>query len=157
MKPMKSLTFKNFLFITMGALIVSIVSGCNSNVDSRSTAAKEAIREVLQEQKAAWNRGDIPAYMRGYKEDEALAFVGSGGVVRGYTTVLERYQKNYPDKAAMGKLDFTELEFLPAGEGYYLVTGKFSLSRKSDQPSGYFTLLWEKTPKGWKIVNDHTS
>ncbi len=120
-------------------------------------ADKLAIEQVLKDQQAAWNEGDIEKFMTGYLNSPELAFIGSGGIQRGYTTVLERYKKRYPDKETMGELSFTDLDFVPAGKRFYLVIGKFSLKRPTDSPSGYFTLLWQKTPQGWKIINDHTS
>ncbi|MFZ0039378.1 MAG: hypothetical protein WAK91_18270, partial [Candidatus Acidiferrales bacterium] len=55
------------------------------------------IRQVLVDQTAAWNRGDIPAFMTGYWNSDKTEFVGTGGILRGYSSVLERYRKSYPD------------------------------------------------------------
>jgi len=38
-----------------------------------------------------------------------------------------------------------------------LVLGRWSLKRKADNPHGRFTLLFRRTPEGWRIVLDHTS
>src|SRR4051812_36459522 len=45
-----------------------------------------AIRGVLDEQAAAWNRGDIDAYMAGYAQSDDTMFVGTD-VTRGWTKV----------------------------------------------------------------------
>jgi hypothetical protein len=40
------------------------------------------------------------------------------------------------------------------------VIGRFSLQRTPEaggEASGRYTLIWNKTPAGWKIVYDHTS
>lgn len=137
--------------------VLLILHQCKSPDMTDHEADKVAIEQVLKDQQAAWNAGDLEKFMTGYLNTPELAFVGSSGIQHGYDTVLERYKKNYPDKTTMGELHFTNLEFLPAGKGFYLVMGKFELNRASDNPSGYFTLLWENTSKGWKIINDHTS
>ncbi|MGV6851787.1 MAG: hypothetical protein ACWA5R_06375 [bacterium] len=43
------------------------------------------------------------------------------------------------------------------GDNYALVFGRWSLQRETDQPHGLFTLTFEKTVLGWKIIHDHTS
>ena len=83
---------------------------------------KTAIRELLEAQTAAWNRGDTTAFMEGYSKSEKTEFVGSGGILRGWTGVLERYRRDYPDTKAMGQLSFgnLEIELLSADAAYVL-------------------------------------
>jgi ketosteroid isomerase-like protein len=39
----------------------------------------------------------------------------------------------------------------------YIVTGRWQLTRQGDMPHGRFTLLFRRTPAGWRIFHDHTS
>jgi ketosteroid isomerase-like protein len=123
-------------------------------------ASPEAdIRKVLDDQTAAWNRGDIPTFMTGYENSPDTTFVGKD-VSKGYTSVLERYKKNYPTKDRMGTLRFSDLEVRLLGSGHACVIGRFHLDREKDsggEASGIFTLIFRKTPAGWKIIVDHTS
>jgi hypothetical protein len=64
---------------------------------------KEAILNVLETQRQAWNRGDIDGYMQGYWRSDSLLFVGSTAPTHGWQATLDRYKKHYPDKAAMGQ------------------------------------------------------
>jgi beta-aspartyl-peptidase (threonine type) len=116
-----------------------------------------AIRAVLAAQQAAWNQGDIPAFLKGYWNSPELTFSGSDGIVRGYDGLLARYKKTYPDKAAMGELDFTGLEIRPLGPDAALVLGKWHLQRASGPVGGVFTLVFRRFPDGWRIIHDHTS
>jgi L-asparaginase / beta-aspartyl-peptidase len=118
---------------------------------------REAIRAVLQAQQRAWNRADVDAFLQGYWHSPELTFSGSSGVARGWDGVLTRYKKNYPDRAAMGQLDFSDLEFRFLGPGAALVLGKWHLQREKDELGGVFTLVWQRFPDGWKIIHDHTS
>jgi uncharacterized protein (TIGR02246 family) len=120
-------------------------------------ADREAINAVLNAQQAAWNRGDVDAFVEGYWRSPELTFSGSSGVARGWDGVLARYKKNYPDQAAMGKLDFSELEFRFLGADAALVLGRWHLKREKDELGGVFTLVWQRFSGGWKIVHDHTS
>jgi beta-aspartyl-peptidase (threonine type) len=122
---------------------------------------REAISAVLRAQQASWNRGDVDAFLVGYWHSPELTFSGSSGVARGWDGVLARYKKNYPDRGAMGQLDFSELEFRFLGPDAALVLGKWHLKRKEDyvtaDTGGVFSLVWQRFPDGWKIVHDHTS
>ena len=120
-------------------------------------ADREAISAVLNAQQAAWNRGDVDAFLVGYWRSPELTFSGSNGVARGWEGILARYKKNYPDKAAMGQLDFSELEFRFLGPDAALVLGRWHLKREKDELGGVFSLVWQRFPDGWKIVHDHTS
>lgn len=120
-------------------------------------ADRAAINAVLQAQQAAWNRGDVDVFLVGYWQSPELTFSGSNGVSRGWDGVLARYKKNYPDRAAMGELDFSDLEFRFLGSGAALVLGKWHLKRDVGDIGGVFTLVWQKFPEGWKIIHDHTS
>jgi uncharacterized protein (TIGR02246 family) len=117
------------------------------------------IRKVLDDQTAAWNRGDIPGFMAGYENSPDTTFVGAE-ISKGWAAVLDRYKKRYPTKANMGTLKFTGLEVRPLGPDYASVLGHFHLDRAKEaggESSGIFTLLFKKTANGWKVIVDHTS
>ena len=57
----------------------------------------------------------------------------------------------------MGHLDFSELEFSVLSAESVVVFGHWRLKRATDQPGGLFTLLFQRTEAGWRIVHDHTS
>ena len=116
-----------------------------------------AIRAVLDAQQQAWNRGDIDAFLTGYWHSPDLTFSGSNGISRGWDAVLARYKKNYPNRSAMGTLDFSNLEFRFLGPDAALVLGHWHLKREKDHLGGVFTLIWQRFPEGWRIIHDHTS
>ncbi len=120
-------------------------------------ADRDAIHAVLNAQQTAWNRGDVDTFLVGYWHSPELTFSGSSGVARGWDGVMARYKKNYPDRAAMGQLDFSELEFRFLGPDAALVLGHWHLKREKDDIGGVFTLVWQRFPDGWKIIHDHTS
>jgi uncharacterized protein (TIGR02246 family) len=120
-------------------------------------ADRVAIETVLKAQQAAWNRGDLETFVAGYWQSPELTFSGSNGVSRGWDGVLARYKRNYPDRMAMGVLDFSELEFRFLGPDAALVLGKWHLKREKGDVGGVFTLVWQRFPEGWKIIHDHTS
>jgi ketosteroid isomerase-like protein len=122
----------------------------------RGDANAAAVRAVLEAQAAAWNRGDIDGYMDGYAREETTTFISGDSVTRGWKTVLDRYKRSYDTREKMGTLAFTELDIRPLGE-FFIVTGRWRLTRQGDMPRGRFTLLLKRTPAGWRIFHDHTS
>lgn len=122
-----------------------------------ASSDSRAIASALNEQVADWNRGDIPAFMRGYWKSADTEFVNDGGILRGWDEVLKRYEKSYPNRAAMGHLTFSGLEIHVLCPDSAYVIGKYRLDREKDQPEGVFTLIFRKFRDGWKIVNDHTT
>jgi ketosteroid isomerase-like protein len=116
-----------------------------------------AIRAVLDAQAAAWNRGDVEAYMDGYDRSPKTEFVGGDSITRGWQEVLDRYKQKYDTREKMGTLTFTDLEINILSGDAALVLGRWRLKRANDEPHGTFTLLFRKTKAGWRIVHDHSS
>jgi uncharacterized protein (TIGR02246 family) len=118
---------------------------------------ERAIRELLATQSAAWNRGDINAFMQGYWENDSLMFIGNSGVTYGWNNTLNNYKKGYPDAATMGQLTFTLLHVKKLSKEYYHVTGKWFLKRTVGDVGGHFTLVFRKIDGRWVIISDHSS
>lgn len=139
--------------VTYIVLVLFMAAGC-----AFADASKQ-IRYTLDQQVAAWNRGDLPGYMRGYWNSPELSFFSGGTVSRGWQSTLERYQKRYQGEGrAMGKLDFSDLSIEMLGEQAAFVRGRWHLKMPDGkEPKGLFTLIMRYTPHGWKIIHDHTS
>jgi ketosteroid isomerase-like protein len=129
-----------------------------SSLGHSADAAKE-IRYTLDQQVQAWNRGDLPGYMRGYWNSPDLTFFSVRTATSGWQPTLERYQKRYQGEGrAMGKLDFSDLKIEKLGEQAAFVRGRWHLKMADGkEPKGLFTLIMRYTPHGWKIIHDHTS
>ena len=118
---------------------------------------RAAMENALTRQQAAWNRGDLDAFVEGYWHSSDLTFSGINGTVRGYDGVLERYKKAYADRDAMGQLQFSGLEFRFLGSDAALVLGHWRLTRTKGDIGGVFSLVFQRLPEGWRIIHDHTS
>jgi ketosteroid isomerase-like protein len=116
-----------------------------------------AILKLLDTQTAAWNKGDLQGFMKGYWENDSLRFIGKSGITYGWNNTLANYKRGYPDTAAMGKLQFTILVVKKLSSRYYEVVGKWYLKRSIGDASGHYTLLLRKIKGSWVIVSDHSS
>ncbi|MEO6805083.1 MAG: DUF4440 domain-containing protein [Edaphobacter sp.] len=147
-------TLRNFVF-----LLAVLTLATASFTQAQSSTPAQAIRAVLDKQVVDWNRGDIESFATGYKNSPDILFMGSP-ISHGYAQMLATYRKNYSTKAKMGTLAFTGLEVQPLDERFATVTGNFHLERTASaggDTGGYFLLVFEKTPSGWKIVRDSTT
>ena len=123
-------------------------------------AQSDAIRKMMEDSALAWNRGDLPAFASYYEDSPQTTFMGKEIVRGGQKAILERYQKSYPTRDAMGTLTFSEIEVRPLASNVALVTGKFELQRTASGGGptwGRYTLIVRRTPAGWKIIHDHSS
>jgi ketosteroid isomerase-like protein len=141
----------------LGSIGVMILLPQFSGASDEHQNDQAAINKILETQQSNWNSGNVNAFLQGYWHSPDLTFSGSGGIARGWNGVLARYNKNYPDRAAMGHLDFSELEFRFLGKEAALVLGHWHLSRKQGDIGGVFSLVWQRFPEGWRIIHDHTS
>ena|ERR1700760_1555946 len=126
---------------------------------AQNFTSAQAIRAVLDKQVVDWNRGDLDAFATGYKNSPDILFMGAQ-IAKGYDQMVQRYRTVYSTPEKMGKLAFTSLEVQPLDEHFATVTGNFHLDRTmagGGNADGYFLLVMEKTPSGWKIVRDATT
>ena len=118
---------------------------------------KILILKLLEDQRNAWNKGNIVDYMEGYLKSDSLVFVGKSGPKYGWDNTLANYKKGYPDKNAMGFLSFDIKEVRLISADHAFVLGAWHLKREKDEPKGFFTLILKKINGEWKVIADHSS
>ena len=143
--------------LLISIVFVSNISAQPDKIFARTYKASIAIRKVMDEQVAAWNRGDIDGFMSGYWKSEKLTFISGTDVTRGWQPTLDRYKKSYDSRVKMGVLKFSDLEFTVLSKDAAVVLGSWALTREKDNPHGIFTLTFRKFKEGWRIVMDHMS
>jgi ketosteroid isomerase-like protein len=137
--------------------VLLLVSIATIGAETHDKKAAADIRIVMVAQEAAWNRGDVDGFMNGYARSRMTVFISGDSITRGWQTVRDRYKKKYATAEQMGRLTFSDLEITSLGPDAAVVLGRWELKRKTDHPHGRFTLLFRRTPQGWRIVHDHTS
>jgi peptidoglycan-N-acetylglucosamine deacetylase len=135
--------------------------------ERRKREVPAALKTALDAQVAAWNRGDLEAFVAIYAED--VSFIAPSGVAHGRQEVLERYRRRYPDRKAMGtlSLDISETRII-AGEEFTFfgdtvvgrvqgatVAARWTLAYE-DKPSLTGSTLLVMRPRGnsWEILQD---
>jgi hypothetical protein len=132
---------------------LTLLVGCK---EEHALVVEEVLKVVL-EGEAWWNDGSIAGYMDSYWKSPQLRFASGNKITYGWQETLDGYLKRYPDREAMGRLVFSELDVTVFSNDDALVFGKWRLERESDTPHGLFTMVIRRFPEGWRIIHDHTS
>ncbi|MGB3625194.1 MAG: nuclear transport factor 2 family protein [Henriciella sp.] len=151
---------KTFFAVSISAFLLA--AACSHTAPAQAEAGftmadRTTIHDLLENQDAAWNAGDIEGFMEGYWVSPELRFASGGTVTRGYEETLQRYRDRYSNRALMGQLSFSELEIVPLADDAAVVHGRWLLTRDADAPSGLFTLVFRKIDGHWKIISDTTT
>src|SRR5208282_6483843 len=79
--------------------------------ETPQTEAEDAIKQVLNDQVVAWNKGDLEGFMKGYWKSADLTFFSGADKTAGWQGTMDRYVKRYrSDGKEMGQLTFSELK-----------------------------------------------
>lgn len=143
----------------LAALFTSLIFAMPPVAQSAGNSDASEIRQVIEQQQQAWNRGDLEAFMAGYWNSPELTFFSGAHESKGWQAALDRYKKSYQSAGhEMGKLEFENLRIEMLGPDAAFVRGEFHLTMSDGKtPRGLFTLIFRKFPGGWKIVHDHSA
>jgi hypothetical protein len=94
--------------------------------------------------------------MDAYWNNEKLTFSSGGKTNRGWKATLDHYRASYPDRKAMGKLTFSDIEVERINDGAALVLGRWHLE-KEKPAAGNYSLVWKRIDGKWLIIHDHSS
>jgi len=144
----------------LASLVLLLALGSATGCASLPTPTTGELLAVPRAQQAAWNRGDLEAFMaEGYWRSPDLSFFSGGSDTRGYDAMLERYRERYTRGGReMGTLSFTDVEAVVLSRDSGLVRGKWKLVFSDGREiAGLFTLALWRMHEGWRIVHDHTS
>ncbi len=135
--------------------------GCASQMASiggfRSPSDAAAIKAVFDTTAAGWNRGELPVYLSAYV-DTATA-MGSAGLVRGVAGIEGQMRAGFwRTGRPLQNLSYAHLEIRPIGPDQAIATGQYILTGggRPDR-TGWFSTIWVRTPRGWRMVHDHSS
>jgi uncharacterized protein (TIGR02246 family) len=135
-----------------------ILGACAAPRGPQSDPERE-VAAMLSRSAAAWNRGDLAAFMNDYARDSLTSYVSGGHTQYGWQRLYDRYQAAYfsPGKSH-DSLTFDEVRVRALTPDLALATARFALHRgDSSVASGPFTLILERRGDRWLIIHDHTS
>ena len=125
------------------------------------TASREQldVTKIVLAQEAAWNKGDLDAYLSHFKDAKDTEAVLNTSV-HGLEAIRSAYHANFPTRESMGTLEQREVEVRELGPDYALATGKYHLGRSKKlggDAEGAFLEIFQKTAAGWKLIFSQNS
>ena len=117
---------------------------------------EEIIAATLQAQAAAWNEGNLAAFMDIYWNDDDLKFMSGTSITKGWSATMKRYRDRYADGAGLGQLSFEKTDVEMITDDVAVVTGRFTHVKNQEASSGAFTLVMKRVGGVWRIVHDHS-
>lgn len=114
------------------------------------------VKKSLNQFVESWNQGDMNAALDIYKNSPQSSLISSS-VIKGYAEIEKFWKTNYPNKDEMGKMAFSDIDVKLLSPKYAMAIGQWTLKGTKNDTGGIFTVLFEKTDKGWKSVVDHTT
>lgn len=153
LSPARSLTTTSSLLVVA---LVGALAGCGAHSFGKKDDG--AIRNLLGAQQQAWNKGDLDGYMAGYLKSDELVFTSGGLVRNGWDETYAKYKERYGTaRETMGTLVFDIMSIQSLGGDGAIVLGRWKLTDTPEPGEGIFSVALRRTPKGWRIVHDHTT
>jgi uncharacterized protein (TIGR02246 family) len=115
------------------------------------------VRRKLQSTADAWNRADLAGHVAAYAD--SAAFMTGRGPMIGRDKIESSLRRGFwRDGKPLQMLRYEHVSVRALGHDHALVTGRFVLSGGGrEDASGWFSLVWERGPKGWQEIHDHSS
>ena len=107
---------------------------------------------------AAWNRGDLDAFMTDYLPGDRTTYVTSRGIVHGPSAIRERYAPRFGPGGVHDSLSFEGIEVDSLAPGVLNVIAYYVLARgDSIVARGPTSLVMVRDNGRLRIVHDHSS
>jgi len=131
-------------------------------VDTRKTkntirTVEEIIAATLDAQVAAWNEGNLEAFMDTYWHDDDLKFISGVDVTKGWSSTLKNYRERYSNGVGFGRLSLDKTDVQMVTDDVAVITGRFHHTDNEASASGVFTLVMRRFDGLWRIVHDHSA
>lgn len=138
------------------AFALALLVGCAPAPVDRE-ADERAIRRVIADMEAAWNRGDFEGYMAGF-ENPGVVFVSRGEFQQGWQGTLDHYVRDYggaPERR--GRLHFRDIRIEMLAPDAAQLISRYRLDGGGRPQDGINTRLMRKIDGRWVIALNHVS
>ena len=123
----------------------------------RASNEQAAIRQVIADMEAAWNRGDFRGYMAGFL-NPGVVFVSRGQFQQGWQGTLDHYIRDYGgDPARRGHLHFWDIRIEMLAPDAAQLISRYRLEGGGRPQEGINTRLMRRVRGHWVIALNHVS
>ena len=147
--------------VAVAAMLLALpfLIGCSIEIEEEGDSdVQSAVVTMLSQSAEAWNRGELAGFMDDYLESENTTYIGGGGLLTGYESILARYAPLFEPGAERDSLRFEDIRVRRLAAVEAIATARWILFRaETTAGSGPFTLVLRHTSGGWKVIHDHSS
>lgn len=115
---------------------------------------EDIVRGVLSANAAAWNEGNLTAYLNGYDQSAGVRLVNGAEIVTGINSVRKHYQAVVQGAGAMGRLTFSDLDVTMTAPEVATVNGRYAHESGPAKTTGAMTMVMKQVDGRWRIVQD---
>lgn len=119
-----------------------------------SRTAEDIVRGVLSANAAAWNEGNLAAFLNGYDQSGVVRLVNGADIVTGINGVRKHYQALVDGAGAMGRLTFSDLDVAMTAPEVATVNGRYAHESGPAKTTGAMTMVMKQIDGRWRIVQD---
>lgn len=145
-------SLEDIIDVSANAEAVSPQPASSRTLPSRSTDA--IIRGVMAANAAAWNEGNLPAFLGGYADTSDVRLVAEGAVASGFSGVRKHYETMLAGAGAMGRLSFSNLDVTMTSPDVATVVGRYAHENGPKKSAGAMTVVLKQIEGRWRIVQD---
>ena len=140
-------------------LLFLFIAGCEVPGD---TSATKGEIQVLVKNFAEAAQKDVNAMLLMYEQAPGTVSIGNGQIERGIDSIRKNVDANLLGTQGKYKFDLGSIDVTLMGSSYALSLTPFVMTENppamfSRQVKGVCTLVWKKTPEGWKVIHEHES
>lgn len=135
-------------------------TGTSTSASGSSTnaAVLAEVQTSLAHGAAAWNRGDLKAFVSDYADGMGTTFIGRRGIVRGPAAIEQAYGPRFAPGGVRDSLYFRDVEVDVLAPDVINTIAWYVLQRgDSITATGPTSLVMRKVDGRWRIVHDHSS
>ena len=117
---------------------------------------QDIVLATLNAQVAAWNEGNLQAFMDMYWKSEDLKYVSGSTVTMGWTATLKQYRERFGSSGRLGQLAIDKTDVQMVSEDVAIATGRYHHTDQAVSANGDFSLVMKRMDGAWRIVHDHS-
>ena len=143
--------------VAFSLCLALMAAACDRAAAPDAAAEEAAIRQVIADMEAAWNRGDFRGYMAGFKNPDVV-FVSRGQFQRDWQGTLDHYIRDYggsPERR--GRLHFSDIRIEMLAPDAAQLISRYRLDRPENPQDGINTRLMRKVDGRWVMALNHVS
>lgn len=145
------------LFTLAAAAIAAPQAAAAACRPADEAAEAAAIRKVIADMEAAWNRGDFEGYMAGFL-NPGVVFVSRGRFQDGWQGTLDHYVRDYGGASgSQGELHFHDIRVEMLSQDAAQLISRYKLTGGRRAQEGINTRLMRKVGGRWVIALNHVS